>query len=222
MTGLSPPGPLAYEGQVVTNLIFKAFAPTTGFINFNIGTIWIDTSSADAYILVSKASGVALWANIGGAPGQIDKITLVPDGTIIFPSASNVTFTNGNGMSLTGSGNNITFTADNAGFAWNTYTTSQILEDSNGYMANSAGLLKFALPTTSSVGDTYQIIAMDTGGWMITQSAGQQIRIGNTTTTSGVVGSVSSSNQGDWIQLVCSVADLSWIGSIIQGNATVV
>lgn len=110
MTGsINPPNPLSYEGQVAVPFINRTFPPQSTFNQFPIPTVWVDTSSSDAFVLVSKAAGVAVWAKIGGIPGSIDSIT-TPDSTVVVPTSGNINFLNGSAMSITGSGSDITFT----------------------------------------------------------------------------------------------------------------
>lgn len=72
MTNISPPSPLAYEGQVVVNFINKTFPPEPTFVQFNVPTIWVDTYNLNSYILVGKSGGYATWVLLNGtAPGVI-------------------------------------------------------------------------------------------------------------------------------------------------------
>ena len=79
-----------------------------------------------------------------------------------------------------------------------------------GYIANSASLVELALPTTSLVGDLIAVSGQGAGGWKITQGAGQSIKIAPISTTVGALGSLSSTEQYDSIQLVCIEDDLTW------------
>lgn len=108
MTNIPPPNPLSYEGQVALPYIQKTFPPNSSNINFSIATIWVDTQNQNAYILVSKAGGIAKWAIIGGAVGEIDTIT-TPDAVVVVPTNNNVNFLNGTGLEITGSGSDVTF-----------------------------------------------------------------------------------------------------------------
>lgn len=87
---------------------------------------------------------------------------------------------------------------------------------------NGATLSTFSLPTTASFGTEIEIAGVSSGGWTITQGIGQSINFGNLTTTVGVGGSLSSTNQNDYVKLVCVAADTTWnvIGSI--GMLTIV
>lgn len=107
--------------------------------------------------------------------------------------------------------------------AWSTISANQTLAVNNGYICVSpGGALSLALPATSSLGDIIEITLDGATSFTITQSAGQQIRIGNQTTTAGVGGSIASTNQGDTIRMVCQTANLKWNVLSTIGNLTVV
>lgn len=103
MSGLIPPNPLSYEGQVVVSYVAKTFPPTTAFNKFNVPTIWIDTAAQNAYILVAKPLGVADWVPIGGTPGEVDSLTGNTGGAV-FPTANNIDVI-GDGTYITVTGN---------------------------------------------------------------------------------------------------------------------
>lgn len=300
MSNIMPPTSLSYLGEVSVPWIRRTFPPNTTNIEFDVPTMWIDTAGQDAYVLVSKALGIATWVPIGGVPGQLQSLTGNSGGSVFPDTSSNINLlgdvtniavvgnpgtntltvelvtpvivaSGGTGSTnllahslllgqgtaavtalgaatngqlpigstganpvlgnLTSTGGTLTITngpgsinleTNNAGTFWTVVTTNQTLSDNNGYFANAAGVLDFALPTTSLVGDTYEVVAMSAGGWQITQGIGQQIRLGNATTTSGVGGSLASTAQGDWIQLVCTVANTNWIANVKQGTITVI
>lgn len=114
MTGsIPPPTSLSYEGQVAVPYITRTFDPLPSNNQFPISSIWINTATSKAFILVSKALGVAVWAHGGGVPGGIETIT-TPDTTVVVPTAHNINFLNGTGMNITGSGSDITFNVTGA------------------------------------------------------------------------------------------------------------
>lgn len=93
----------------------------------------------------------------------------------------------------------------------------------NGYITdNGASLVTYTLPVSAATGTTVEVAGKSSGGWTITQGAGQQIIFGNQSTTLGVGGSLSSSNAHDYVKLLCTTANLTWtvIGGV--GNITVV
>jgi len=97
-------------------------------------------------------------------------------------------------------------------FQWTNVTgTSLVMSQNNGYVANNAGLVTLTLPAGSAFGTNISIVGTGAGGWLIAQSAGQQIHIGSASTTSGATGSVASTNQYDSINLVCTVANTTWV-----------
>lgn len=97
-------------------------------------------------------------------------------------------------------------------------TTSASMAINTTYIANNAGLVTLALPTTSAIGSIIEVIGKGAGGWKISQSAGQKINFGNVTTTVGVTGFISSNFQFDSIRLVCTIANTTWTYSPNSGN----
>lgn len=135
------------------------------------------------------------------------------------------TLTAGTNIAITNGAGSITVAASGAGsFTWSVIaSTTQTIVPFNGYFANTGTLLTFTLPTTSAVGDSFRIAGLGSGGWKIAQNAGQFIHMGSSITTSGVGGSLASTNQFDAINLVCFSANAGWI--VVdgpQGNITVV
>jgi len=88
------------------------------------------------------------------------------------------------------------------------------------YGANKAGGVTFTLPSSCAVGKTTKIIGIQ-GNWSIAQNAGQTIYFGNTSTTTGAGGSLTATDDGDCIELVCIVADTDFRVVSSVGNITV-
>jgi len=97
-----------------------------------------------------------------------------------------------------------------------------LVPDTNYVCNNGASLITFTLPTTAVFGTTIEISGLSSGGWTVAQNTGQIIHLGNKATTSGTGGSLASSNQYDYIKLLCVTANTTWnvVGSI--GNITIV
>lgn len=107
------------------------------------------------------------------------------------------------------------------GFVWNVTTgTTQTLVKNNGYFANNAGVVAYSLPATAAVGDTFQIQNMQ-AGWSLAQGAGQSVRVGNIISTTGVSGSTISTTIGDWIEIVCNVANTGFVANEKQGQVLI-
>ena len=107
---------------------------------------------------------------------------------------------------------------------WINVTSSpQNLVANLNYLSNNgASLITYTLPLTAAFGTVIQISGFSSGGWTLAQNAGQSINFGSLTTTTGVGGSLSSSNKNDYVRLLCVTANTTWnvISSI--GNLTIV
>lgn len=156
-------------------------------------------------------------------------IILTPNGTGLVNIASAFSFPRVDGtanqvLKTNGSGVVSWATDSSATFTWTVITgNTQALVAANGYISNNATqAVVYTLPATAAVGDTFEVNAIDAFGWSIAQNASQTIRVGNVATTAGVGGSLASSANGDWVRIVCTVANTSFIASVQQGNLTVV
>lgn len=88
-----------------------------------------------------------------------------------------------------------------------------------GYFTSAS--INVALPATASVGDVISI-SNTSGNFTITQTAGKTIHFGTTNTTTGVGGSVASTQAYSAITLVCSVANTDFVVINSVGNFTIV
>lgn len=113
---------------------------------------------------------------------------------------------------------------DNNHLPWTVVTSSpHSVVVNNAYFANGAGQIEFTLPLTAEVGDTFTLCSMSLGKFVLNQNDGQYIFIGNTSTTIGTGGSITSNNLGDAITLTCAMADTLFIATTApQGTFTVV
>lgn len=84
----------------------------------------------------------------------------------------------------------------------------------NGYVTQSSSLNVLSLPVVSSFGDVISISGQGSGGWKVTQGAGQQIIVDPNTTTSGATGYIASLTRYNSITLLCIVANLTWTAYI--------
>jgi hypothetical protein len=86
---------------------------------------------------------------------------------------------------------------------WKIVTGStQSATNKDGYVANSASRIDFALPATANLGDEFKIAGLGSGGWRISQGAGQTITFGDLTTTAGSGGRIDSTHQRDSATLI--------------------
>lgn len=121
-----------------------------------------------------------------------------------------VQLTAGAGITISQSGANITISAVAQLFQFNTITTtSATMVVNQGFIANNASLVTLTLPAVSAVGNTIRVMGQGAGGWRIIYGGGQQIIVGNISSTIGT-GNVSSTQQRDGIELVCVSANTIW------------
>lgn len=99
-------------------------------------------------------------------------------------------------------------------------STSMVVDTS--YTINNANLATLTLPAVSAVGEVIEITGNSANGWIIAQNAGNTIRIGSVSSTTGAGGSVASSNRYDAIRLKCVTTNAIWVAQFMVGNLTVV
>lgn len=90
LNGLNP---LAYMGvNPVTPVPFvcRPFDPTpTDYANFLLGTLWLNTSNQNVWMLVSKANYVATWIKFAASSGDLQTLT-GDTGGAVSPSSNNI------------------------------------------------------------------------------------------------------------------------------------
>jgi hypothetical protein len=165
---------------------------------------------------------------IGSGTAAITPLAVGTDGQVLLGStAADPIF-----ATLTSTGSTITFTpgagtlnleASAPGITWTEVTgTTQAMAVNSGYIANNAGLVTLTLPDTAAVGSIVRVTGKGTGGWSIAQNAGETIIWDEaSSTTTGVGGSLSSSDDYDSIELICITANTDWGVLSSKGNITV-
>lgn len=107
--------------------------------------------------------------------------------------------------------------------SWVSISTSQMLAVRTGYFCVSpGGPLSLALPAVSAKGDQIEIVLDGATSFTVTQGAGQSIRLGNLATTAGVGGTLTTTQQGDTLRMVCQTANLQWNVLSSMGNPIIV
>lgn len=113
MTTLPTPSTPYYGGGQVkspADTIVRPVAPSTADNKHNLGTIYVNSSGGDAFILVSKAGGVATWEPVGGGGGGSLSTLTTQDSTIINPIGGNINLS-GDNLFLKTTGSNVSATA---------------------------------------------------------------------------------------------------------------
>ncbi len=158
------------------------------------------------------------------AGGSGTVVTLTGNsGGAVPPTAGNINVVGSGAITVTGNPgtSTLTITDTGGGIPWTVITVNQTAAINNGYICNKAGTLALALPAVSPVGSIIRITNINTAlGWQITQAAGQQVFFGNASTTAGALGTLTSSALGDSIEIVCTVANLTWQAVSMIGNLT--
>lgn len=129
-------------------------------------------------------------------------------------AGSNVNIANGAGSITISSTGNVT---------WNEVTgTSQAAAVNNGYVCNNASLVTVTLPDTAAFGSIVRIAGKGDGGWKVAQNAGETIYWDESTaTTTGATGYLQSTDDYNYIELLCITADTDWLVTSVKGNITV-
>lgn len=142
---------------------------------------------------------------------------------VAVPALNNLNVFGAGGAITSGAGSTITVTISGSGLSWNLVSINSTLASNTGYFAVApGGALILALPAVSKLGDTIIVSLDGAASFMISQGAGQQIRLGNQATTAGVGGSLTTTQQGDTLTLVCKTANLTWSVIAAEGNFTIV
>ncbi len=184
------------------------------------------SSSANVIAGVTAVNSGALVSTSAGVPTWIGSLTngqLAIGSTGATPVAAAITA--GSNISVTNGAGTITIAATGAGaFAWVDQNSSTVTMAVNtGYVTdNGASLVTYTLPTTAVLGSEIKIIGFSSGGWTIHQAASQLIHIGNQTTTTGTGGSLASTNTFDCVDIICVVANTTWVVKSAVGNLTYV
>jgi hypothetical protein len=162
----------------------------------------------------------------GGVSNALNSLTLT-NGQLAVGSTGAApvaaTLTAGTGVSITNGAGSITINSTGGGLTWNDVTgTAAAGAPNNGYLADNAALVTITLPTTAPQFSVIKVAGFGSGGWLIAQNSGQSIHFGKSTTTTGAGGSLASTNQYDCVDLLCVVANTTFLVLDSVGNITVV
>lgn len=187
---------------------------STSYLPASQGGTGLSSPAAHSLLVTAGSSPLTILGVAGN--GEIPIGSIGAD-----PVLANITA--GAGVSIVNGPGTITISATSGVVTWQRISASQTLVIDNGYICVSpGGALVLPLPAVSAIGDMIEITLDGATSFQITQAAGQQIRIGNQSTTAGVGGSLTSTQQGDSLRLVCSLANLSWNVLSSMGNLIIV
>lgn len=116
--------------------------------------------------------------------------------------------------------------ANSGGGGGITYTevtgTSQTAAVNSGYILNNSSLVTVTLPSTAAVGSVISLIGKGAGMWRLAQPASTVVNHGSSPTTAGTGGYIQATNRYDSIEIVCIIANTTWVAKSSIGNLTVV
>lgn len=227
-------------GSLVTSGAFSSTFTMTGVttVTFPTSGTLATTAQLPTPSALTKVDDTNVTVTLGGTPAtallQATSLTMGWTGTLSvnrgglgFGTTPNdgelpigdgsgytlATLTEGTGITIVNAPGSITISSSGGGggITWTEVTgTSDIMTENTGWITNNAGLVTLTLPTTAAIGTALSIVGKGAGGWIIGQLTGQNIQVGNVSTTVGFPGSISSSNRFDSVNLICTTADTTW------------
>lgn len=217
---------------------YPSVATGTGTLLRANGTNWIPSTStfADTYAVstllyasgsnavtgLATANNASLSTNATGVPTWLP----LTDGQIVIGSSAGAplaaTLSAGANVTITNGHNTITIAASGGTTSVNQNSSSATLANNSRYITNNgASLVTYTIPAGAAIGDTYEIIGGSSGGWAVAQPSSVICHYGNVSTTTGVSGSLSSTNQYDKLTISCIGTNTFSVYNV-QGNITFV
>jgi hypothetical protein len=174
-------------------------------------------SSASNNILLSGTAGETNWStSTYPATNAVN--------TLLYASSTNVMgalATANNGVLITSSGGvpSISATLPSGltipGYATTGQIVSWVAQASTpvtavvntGYIITDASQVTITLPVTAAVGSVVRVVGAGTGGWILKPGSGQTIKLNSASAST----SVASAAQYDCVEVVCAVANTTWV-----------
>ncbi len=194
---------------------------TSGFENIFIGKSTgqsnTTTSNSNIYIGNTGIVGVESHTIRIGTHGSTDA-----QQNTAYMAGIRLAVVSGPQMVTIGSDNQLGSQVFPVGVQWVDETgTSDTMTINAGYVADNAGLVTLTLPSAAVFGSIIEIAGKGSGGWLIAQNSGQTINFGSSPTTTGVTGSLASTNRYDSVKLLCVTTNTTWVVLSSVGNLTV-
>lgn len=204
---------------------FKLTTDAAGNVDPSSGTVLVDITSG-GQISFPTATLTENGLMLVGASGLLESLGEATNGQIPIGStgADPVlnTITGGAGVTVVNAAGTITISSTGT-FSWTEETgASATLVVNEGIVANRGTLVTLTLPGVAALGDVIKIQGKGAGLFRVAQPAGVTCHIVASSTTTGVVGSLTAVEQYAAIELVCITANTDWAAFSPTGNFTVV
>lgn len=95
-------------------------------------------------------------------------------------------------------------------------TTPATISPNTGYIITDASTVTLNVPATMAVGTVFAIVGQGAGGWVLKMNTGQVVNFGSTPSTSG--GTLSSANRYDCVEVMCTVANTTFVVRSSEGS----
>ncbi len=196
----------------------------TGDVNLNSLTLVVPlvVSSGGTGLATITDHGIML----GSGTGAVTPLGVAGNGFLPIGSAGAdpvlALLTGGTNISISPGAGSITINATGAAsFNWAVETdATRALTVNQGVIGNRGTAQAFTLPTTAPVGSIIKVIQMGVGNITIDYDTNESIQFGSTAATT-TTGTIISTAVGDAVELVCFVADTSWVVGDSMGNWTI-
>lgn len=184
-----------------------------------------DATPAANAITIAGAGGITTsgaGATVTVTAGATIATQYTTDAGVATPAANNLNIIGSGSTTTSAVGDTITINSTGGGLMWTVIAVAgpTAMAVNNGYVANTTSptICGFDLPAVSAVGSILRVAGYGTGGWVINQIAGQQIRGLGTNTTLGATGTLSSSESDATVEIVCVIANTIWKVLSSTGN----
>lgn len=150
---------------------------------------------------------------VGEGASAFNPIVLTAGEVLIGTTAGDpaaAAITGSGGITVLSTSGAINIDGSGAGITWHTITASTAsMAVNSGYLCNNASNVTATLPATAALYSVIRVANINNAGgqFVIAQNASQYIQYGDITTTVGTGGSLTSTAQGDAVELLCVVAN---------------
>lgn len=184
-----------------------ATGSTPSFMGLTLSSIPLGVSSGGTGISNPANHGILLGQGISPVLPIVLGVGQILIGTTASDPAA-ATLTAGTGISIISSSGAITISATGGIVASTIAGTTQAAVVNSFYVVGNAALTTITLPTTFAVGDVIVVKGFGAAGWVLQANAGDTIKYGQQTTSSG--GTLTSANNFDTVHISGIVADTTW------------